>query len=69
MQEDISIRPSHGWRLAALALTLACCAFTGWLLGHAVVLFAPVVDYLAQVIDDVHAVPVMREFMARVSGS
>lgn len=69
MQDDVSIRPSHGWRLAAFALMVSCCGFTGWLLGHAVAMCAPLIDQLAQAIEDMRDVPMMQEFTARVSGS
>jgi hypothetical protein len=69
LSDDILIKPSHGWRLAALALVIACCGFTGWLLGHAAAMCAPVLMQIAHVLDDARAVPALQEFMARVSGS
>ena len=69
MSDDILIKPSHGWRLAAFALVIACCGFTGWLLGHAAAMCAPVLMHIADLLEDAHAVPALQEFMARVSGS
>ena len=69
MHDDLSIEPSYPWRLAAFALMIACCGFTGWLLGHAAALCAPVLTQIANVLDDARAVPALQEFMARVSGS
>ena len=69
MSDDILIKPSHGWRLAAFALVIACCGFTGWLLGHAAAICAPVLMHIADLLDDAHAVPALQEFIARVSGS
>lgn len=69
MSDDISIKPSHGWRLAAFALMIACCGFTGWLLGHAAAVCGPMLTHIAQALDDAHAAPALQEFIARVSGT
>lgn len=68
-QDDMPIKPSHGWRLAAFALMVGCCGFTGWLLGHAAAACGPVLIHIAHVLDDADDVPALQEFMARVSGS
>lgn len=69
MSDDISIKPSHPWRLVAFALMIVCCAFTGWLLGHAAAMCGPLLMRIADVLNDAQAVPALQEFMARVSGS
>lgn len=69
MPDDISIKPSHAWRLAAFALMAGCCCFTGWVLGHAVAACGPALHHVAQVLEDVRDGPALQEFMARVSGS
>lgn len=69
MYEDLSIKPSYPWRLAAFALMIACCGFTGWLLGHAVAVAGPILAHVAHAIEHLRDMPTAQEFMAAVRGS
>ena len=68
MQEDASIKPSHPWRVAAFVLLMACCVFTGWVLGHAIAVCGPVLHQVAEAIHALIDPPAAQDFVRHVGG-